>query len=181
MTYLELYQKAERGLNRNEITLGEFDKMIEPLNAEITQPDTDKRELVRTITAGIIATSTKDVYSCGMRNGMRWCRALLTEDAPKFEDASTYAQPDPNDGWILCSERMPEEREWLGTERFGTTISDEVYVTFERPDGKRFVKHIMFQNEALSSMDQMTIDAFNRGAKPIAWKPRPEPYMGEVK
>lgn len=34
------------------------------------QPNEDKRELTRTITAGIIATSTKDVYSCGMRNGM---------------------------------------------------------------------------------------------------------------
>lgn len=37
----------------------------------------DRRELFHTITAGIVATSTKDVYSCGMRNGMRWCRALL--------------------------------------------------------------------------------------------------------
>lgn len=37
MTYLELYLKAEHKLSRNEITLGEFVKMIEPLNAEITQ------------------------------------------------------------------------------------------------------------------------------------------------
>ena len=95
-----------------------------------------------------------------------------------IEDAPTIT-PDSNDGWILCSERMPEEREWIGTKRFGTTISDNVYVTFERPDGKRFVKHIMFQNGALSSMDQTTIDAFNRGAKPIAWKPLPEPFKGE--
>ena len=52
--------------------------------------------------------------------------------------------------WILCSERMPEEREWIGTKQFGTTISDEVYVTFETPDGQRFAKHISFQNGKLS-------------------------------
>lgn len=28
--------------------------------------------------------------------------------------------------WIPCSERMPDEHEWLGTKKFGTTISDEV-------------------------------------------------------
>ncbi len=40
--------------------------------------------------------------------------------------------------WIPCSERMPEEHEWLGTKKFGTTISDEVYVTFENEKGERF-------------------------------------------
>lgn len=94
-------------------------------------------------------------------------------------DTMPTVNSNPDDGWILCSDRMPQEREWLGTKRFGTTISDEVDVTFERPDGKRFVKHISFQNGSLSSMDQTTIDAFNKGAKPIAWKPRVEPYMGE--
>ena len=46
--------------------------------------------------------------------------------------------------WILCSERIPEEHEWIGTKKFGTTISDEVYVTFKNPEGKRFVKHLSF-------------------------------------
>jgi len=79
-------------------------------------------------------------------------------------------------GWILCSERMPEEHEWMGTKRFGTTISDEVYVTFENPKGERFCKHLSFQNGKLSSFDQSTIDAFYKGSKPIAWMPQPEPY-----
>lgn len=65
------------------------------------QPDLDKKELIRTITAGIIATNTKNVYSCGMRNGMRWCKALLEEDPPKFEDASLYAQPERKKGKLL--------------------------------------------------------------------------------
>lgn len=37
MTYLELYQKAERLLNDNKITLGEYEKMIEPLEREISE------------------------------------------------------------------------------------------------------------------------------------------------
>ena len=80
--------------------------------------------------------------------------------------------------WIPCSERMPEEHEWLGTKRFGTTKSDEVYVTFENPKGERFCRHLSFQNGKLSAYDQSTIDAFFKGSRPVAWKPMPEPYKG---
>ena len=85
----------------------------------------------------------------------------------------------PEQHWIPCSQRMPEEREWIGTKPFGTTISDEVYVTFERPDGGRFVKHVYFQNGKLSYHDQLTINAVHKGAMPIAWMPLPDPYGGE--
>ena len=78
--------------------------------------------------------------------------------------------------WIPCSERLPEEHEWIGTKRFGTTISDKVYVTFENPEGKRFVKHVSFENGKLSSFGQSKIDAFYTGSVPIAWMPLPEPY-----
>ena len=37
MTYLELYHKAGRLLDNNEITLGEYEKMIEPLEREIAE------------------------------------------------------------------------------------------------------------------------------------------------
>ena len=83
--------------------------------------------------------------------------------------------------WILCSEKMPKEHEWIGTKKFGTTISDEVYVTFENPEGKRFVKHLKFQNGKLSSFDQNEINAFYKGSAPIAWMPLPIPYEGEIK
>jgi hypothetical protein len=81
--------------------------------------------------------------------------------------------------WILCNERMPEEREWIGTKQFGTTISDEVYVTFETPDGQRFTKHISFQNGKLSRSDAEIMRVWHNGAKPIAWQPCPEPYKGD--
>lgn len=85
-------------------------------------------------------------------------------------------QPEPH--WIPVTERMPEEHEWLGTKRFGTTKSDEVYVTFENPKGERFCKHLSFQNGKLSAFDQSTIDAFFKGSRPVAWKPMPEPFKG---
>ena len=78
--------------------------------------------------------------------------------------------------WIPCSERMPEEHEWLGTKKFGTTISDEVYVTFENEKGERFCEHLSFQNGELSSYDQFHMDTLYKGSKPIAWMPLPEPY-----
>lgn len=81
--------------------------------------------------------------------------------------------------WTPCSKRMPEEHEWIGTKRFGTTISDEVYVTFEAPDGQRFADHISFQNGKLSRSDEHRMKVVYKGAKPIAWKPLPESWKGE--
>ena len=88
-------------------------------------------------------------------------------------------KPEPH--WIPCSKKMPDEHEWLGTKKFGTTISDEVYVTFENEKGERFCKHLSFQNGKLSSFDQSTIDAFYKGSKPIAWMPLPKPFEGGIK
>ena len=87
----------------------------------------------------------------------------------------------PEQRWIPVSERLPEEREWIGTKTFGTTISDEVYVTFESPKGERFTKHLSFQNGKVSSFTQREIDVFYKGAVPIAWMPLPEPYQGGEK
>ena len=92
------------------------------------------------------------------------------------EDESNSKNPNK---WIPVSEKMPEEHEWLGTKRFGTTKSNEVYVTFETPKGDRFTKHLSFQNGKLSVADQQTINAFYKGSVPVAWMPLPEPYKAE--
>ena len=81
--------------------------------------------------------------------------------------------------WIPVSERLPEEREWAGTKKFGTTKSDEVYVTFESPKGERFCRQACFQNGKLSNYDQSCIDAWFKGSKPIAWMELPKPYEEE--
>ena len=83
-------------------------------------------------------------------------------------------QPEPQ--WIPCEERMPEEHEWIGTKKFGTTISDEVYVTFENDKGERFCRHMTFQNGELSRYDKAYMEAWYKGSKPIAWMPLPEAY-----
>ena len=79
--------------------------------------------------------------------------------------------------WIPCSERMPEETEWIGTKNFGTTISDKVLVTFESK-GERFVKLIHFQNGELGGLDKQTMDTFYGEWKAVAWMPLPEPWEG---
>lgn len=104
---------------------------------------------------------------------------LLPSEKAIVEILKSLPFADPEPQWILCEQRMPEEHEWMGTKRYGTTISDEVYVTFESPDGVRFTKHLCFQNGKLSNYTQDTIDVFHKGAVPIAWRPLPEPYGGE--
>ena len=100
-------------------------------------------------------------------------RAMCGE-CDAWNQYKNYPQP----RWIPCSERMPEEHEWIGTKKFGTTISNEVYVTFETPDGERFAKHISFQDGKPSSVDEQRMKVWYKGAKPIAWMPLPEPWKG---
>ena len=114
-----------------------------------------------------------DMFDCmDLPRGKHW-------DGHTEADAETRLMSlNPEPHWIPVTEHMPKEREWIGTKQFGTTISDEVYVTFESPKGERFCEHMSFQNGKPSSFDQRKIDAFYKGSKPIAWKPLPEPYKG---
>lgn len=105
----------------------------------------------------------------------RKCAKEHRQLAEWLRELKTYKESD----WILCSERMPEEYEWLGTRKFGTTKSDEVFVTFENPKGERFCQHLSFQNGKLNRYDQSFIDTWYKGSKPIAWKHFPDPYGGE--
>ena len=102
---------------------------------------------------------------------------IMVDKADAYEALAHLPSAEPESHWIPCSERMPEEHEWLGTKAFGTTISNEVYVTFEAPDGQRFVKHICFQNRKLSPADEQRMKVWYKGAKPIAWMTLPKPYV----
>ena len=77
--------------------------------------------------------------------------------------------------WIPCSERLPEEHEWIGTKEFGTTISDKVHITFD-VNGDRFVKTLSLQNGELSNYEKRSMDAIHKGWKMLAWMPLPKPY-----
>ena len=43
-------------------------------------------DLVDKIQNGIEATDADDAYSCGMRNGMRWCISLIDGEEPLYEN-----------------------------------------------------------------------------------------------
>lgn len=105
-----------------------------------------------------------------------WCEKVTDSPHPDILRNCQYFH-EAKTRWIPCSDRMPEEHEWIGTKIFGTTISDEVYVTFEAPGGQRFADHISFQNGKLSRSDEQRMKVLYKGAKPIAWMPLPEPYQ----
>ena len=113
----------------------------------------------------------------------RWARTIhydgIGEDIGEECEEAINAVPsaDRPQEWIPCSERLPEEREWIGTKKFGTTISDEVLVTFESR-GERFVRPIHFQNGELGGMDKHTMDAVHGEWKAVAWMPLPKPWKG---
>ena len=122
-----------------------------------------------------IYKSKREIVQAADKDENSWIGGVA-ECIDEIEDLPS-AQPEPQ--WIPCSERLPGEHEWLGTKKFGTTISNEVYVTFEAPDGQRFAKHISFQNGKLSPVDEQRMKVWFKGAKPIAWMPLPEPWRGD--
>ena len=75
------------------------------------QPELNRKNLLRTMMAGILATSSKDAYYCGFRNGIRWCRALLDDKEPEYEEALPV-QPE-RAGWIPDSKPPTENGPYL--------------------------------------------------------------------
>lgn len=51
-------------------------------------------DLIAKIQNGINITNANDSYSCGMRNGMRWCMSLIDDKEPLFENCPS-TQPEP--------------------------------------------------------------------------------------
>ena len=86
------------------------------------------------------------------------------------EMAIKALEQEPKTGWIPITKRLPEEREWIGTKKFGTTKSDEVYVTLRSSDGKYITDHTHFYN------GKPSVNMVHLGFVPIAWMPLPKPY-----
>jgi len=61
--------------------------------------------LIAKIQNGIKATDADDAYSCGMRNGMRWCMSLIDDKEPLYETCPS-AQPEQKHGQWLTKEYM---------------------------------------------------------------------------
>ena len=74
------------------------------------QLELDSEALIHTIEMGITATNSNDIYSLGMRNGMRWCKSLIDGVEPKFEDYVTSV-----DDWKELPSTQPERKQgrWI--------------------------------------------------------------------
>ena len=125
------------------------------------QPD-----LIAKIQNGINATNANDSYSCGMRNGMRWCMSLVDGKEPLFENCPSV-QPEREKGkWIPCSERLPE--------KYGnylvTTDDGEVDIGSCDPENKDRQDHFW------SGCDADGFFWYGENIV-IAWMPLPKSYM----
>lgn len=49
-------------------------------------------DLIAKIQNGIKATDADDAYSCGMRNGMKWCISLIDGKEPLYENCPSVQQ-----------------------------------------------------------------------------------------
>ena len=77
----ELNKELSKDFAYCEDALGRAENAIG--NLPSVQPDT--KELIAKIKNGISATNADDVYSCGMRNGMRWVLSLVDGKEPSYE------------------------------------------------------------------------------------------------
>lgn len=60
-------------------------------------------DLIAKIQNGIKVTNADDVYSCGMRNGMRWCISLIDDKEPLYENCpSAQHKPLKYTGESIC-------------------------------------------------------------------------------
>lgn len=62
MTYRELLYKAQRLINNDEITLGEYEEMTKPLNEEVRKVGKWKRKPIRNYKGGCIGVEM--ICSC---------------------------------------------------------------------------------------------------------------------
>ena len=113
----------------------------------------DEKKLIEKIEFSIKASNTQhDNYMSGLRNGMRYCLALITRKEPGFEECKQ---------WIPVSERLPEN------DGFYLVTLDGAIVGENRP----FTGLAEFE-------DGKWIDDEEDYKCVIAWQPLPEPYQG---
>ena len=102
-------------------------KVIEHLKQmPSAQPD-----LIDKIQNGINATNANDNYSCGMRNGMRWCMSLVDDKEPSFEECPS-AQPEI----IRCKDCKKREH-CRTTNTWAVAPSDDWYCADAERRGKQ--------------------------------------------
>ena len=69
-----------------EYALNQKDKSVTP--NDIMRFPSAQTDLIEKMLNGIKVTVGDDVYSCGMRNGIRWCISLIDDKEPVYENCS---------------------------------------------------------------------------------------------
>lgn len=118
-------------------------------------------DLIAKIQNGIKVTDADDEYSCGMRNGMRWCISLIDDKEPVYENCPSAQQ------WIPFSERLPEANQVVLLAFSHNAVVG--YWIDILPDGKPI------WYAATGNGWATDIDCENYGY-PTAWMPVPEFY-----
>ena len=105
----------------------------------------------------IQATDKEDVYSGGLRNGLRLAKSFMTDENPEFETVST---------WIPVSERLPKE-----TGHYMISVKTEGIEAFETmfPEGFVYV----------SAWDAVIMHWGYCDKFVQAWAELPKPYREE--
>lgn len=70
-----------------------FNTALTAVGIDLKKLPSAQTELITKIQNGIKVTDADDVYSCGMRNGMRWCISLIDDKEPLYENCPS-AQPE---------------------------------------------------------------------------------------
>ena len=90
-----------------------------------------------------------------------------------------------NNGWIPCSEQMPEEHKSIFAKHKGTDnwcdgmfekYSDDVNVTIEFKDEERMTMTL----HTIDGKWPCDLSKFKKSYRVIAWQPLPEPYQPSV-
>lgn len=118
----------------------------------------------------------EDEYGKGFSNGINVAIKEVNELAEEYKLLENIEQQ--NNGWIPCSERLPEEHdsifaEYKGNDKWRSGMfeksSDDVNATIEYKNGTRKTKTI-------HTVDGVwKIDSIVKG-EVIAWQPLPTPY-----
>ena len=118
----------------------------------------------------------EDEYGKDFSNGINVAIEEVNELAEEYKLLENIEQL--NNGWIPCSERLPEEHDSIFAEYKGTDkwrsgmfekISNDVNATIEYENGTRKTKTI-------NTVDGVwKIDSIVKG-EVIAWQPLPAPY-----
>ena len=117
-----------------------------------------RSDLIAVIQNGIKATDADDEYSCGMRNGMRWCKFLIDDKEPLYENCPS-AQPAPQRTFVELVVEYPKPELCPYKECKGKPYYSIKYIE----NGETYVGYGTYNPKALS---QYLIEYFMPSAQP---------------